>query len=101
MEFVPTAPFRFDHLFVGEDGEVVAVGRFGADDGVVEDMVTDFDFIFGDKRPFWIAEQAGVNPREVAEVGEVLHLAGGVAVPRVGAGVDDFPFAVFKFGDFG
>ena len=51
--------------------------------------------------PVRVAEQARVHPREVAEVGEVLHLAGRVAGPPVWARGEHRPGAVLQFGHLG
>src|SRR6266511_4247545 len=91
MELVAAPPFRLRFLLVREDREVLRVRSLGTDDLVVQDVALDPDLVVRDDRALGIAEQAGVHEREVAEVGEVLDLAGRVALPAVRAAGDGLP----------
>ena len=62
-----------------------SVRRLGPHDLVVQDVALGLDLVARHDRALGVAEQARVHPREVAEVGEVLDLARGVAAPLVRA----------------
>ena len=55
----------------------------------------------GHDGPLRVAEQARMDEREVAEVGEVLDLARGVARPPVRPAVHGHPGGILEFGNLG
>ena len=55
------------------------------------------DFVPGNHRPVRITQQSRVDPREVPEVGEVLHLPRGIALPAVRPGGNHRPGPVVEF----
>ena len=55
--------------------------------------------VLRDHRPLGIAEQAGMDERKVAEVGEVLHLPRRVAGPRIWPAGDCLPTGGLELGD--
>ena len=57
----------------------------------MQDVAVRLDLVLLHDRPLRIAEQARMDEREMAEVGEVLHLARGVAAPLVRAAEDGAP----------
>ena len=59
------------------------------------------DLVARHHRPVRIPEQPRVHPGEMAEVGEVLHLAGGVAAPPVRARRHQRPGPVLQFRHLG
>src|SRR5262249_8294635 len=71
------------------------------DDGVRQDVALRSHLVSGNHWPLGIAKQSRVHPREMAEVGEVLDLAGSVTLPAVRSGPDSCPRAVFQFRDIG
>ena len=91
MQLVAAAPLRRIGLLVGEHREVIAVRRFRPDNRVAQDVAVGMHLVPGHHRPLRIAEQAGVHPREVTEIGEVLDLPRGVALPAVRAGLHGGP----------
>ena len=99
VKFVAAASLGPILILVAEYGEVVAIRRFGADDLVVQHMPFGFDFMVGNDGSFRVAQQSRVHPGEVTEVGKVLDLPGGVAVPVEGTCVDDLPVPIFEFRD--
>jgi hypothetical protein len=101
VQFVAAAPFRRPGLLVAEDREVVAVGGLGPDDLIAQHVAVGADLVLGHHRPLRIAEQPRVDPGEMPEVGEVLHLPGRVALPAVGPGGHEHPVAVLQFRDLG
>src|SRR5215211_6765503 len=75
VQLVAAAALRLLLLLVREHGEVGRVRRLGPDDLVVEDMLLGPHLVRGDDRPLRVAEESWMDEGEVAEVGEVLHLA--------------------------
>ena len=101
VQLVAAAAFRRPGLLVGEDREVAGVGRLRPDDRIVQNVSFGAYLVAWHDRPCGVAQQARVHPREVPEVGEVLHLAGGVTAPAVGARRHHRPPAVLQFGHLG
>ena len=60
---------------VSENRKIISIGRFGAHDVVVHNMTGCAHVAVWNNGAIWVAEQTGVYPREVAEVGEVFKMA--------------------------
>ena len=101
VQLVAAAPFRRPGLLVAEDREVVAVPGLRPHDRVVQHVALGAHLVPRHHGPVRIAQQAGVHPGEVTEVGEVLDLARGVALPGVRPGRDHGPVAVLQLGHLG
>jgi hypothetical protein len=91
---------RLDDL-VAEDRELRVRRSLGPDDLVAEDVAVGRDLVAGNDGPLRIAEQARVDEREVAEVGEVLDLARCVARPPVRPAVDGRPGGILELRHLG
>jgi thioredoxin-dependent peroxiredoxin len=100
MEFVTAATLGALGLGIREDRKIVAVGGFGPPDLVVHNHALDSSSVRRDDRPLRIAQQTGMDPRKMAEVGEILHLARRVALPLERSGVHDCPLWRLQFGDW-
>ena len=101
VKLLAALSFRLDDLLVAENGEVIRVGCFGADHGVVQHVPAGLYLVLGYDRTLRVAQEPRVDPREMAEVGEILDLPGGVALPVERAGENDFLLVVFQLGQLG
>ena len=82
VQLVAAAPLWRPRLLVAEDREVIGVRCLRPHDRVVQHVIFGRHLVPRHDRQFRVAEEPGMHPREVTEVGEVLHLAGGIAPPR-------------------
>ena len=93
MQFITAAALRFDHRFIGKDREILAILRFGTDNGVMEDVATALHRVFRHQWPFRIAEQTRMHPREMTKVGKIFQLARRITLPGKGASLHHLPIA--------
>ena len=84
MQLITAASLRFDHFFVGKDGKILSVGGFRAHHSIMKHMPVAGDGIVWHDGTVDIPQQARMNPGEVAKIGEVLDLTGGIAVQLKG-----------------
>jgi len=91
MKLIDAPSLRLDNLLVGKDRKIIVVGRLGTYNGIVEDMSVNSYIMFWNYRSFTIAEKAGMNPREMAEIGKVLHLSRSVTIPFERTSFHQFP----------
>src|SRR5579862_6275942 len=101
MQLVAAAALGLLALLVSEYGKIVGVRRLRPDDLVVQHVALGADFMGRYSCSLRIAQQAGMDEWEMAEVGEIFHLAGRVAAPRKRSRENRLPCWRFQFGNFG
>jgi hypothetical protein len=88
-------------LLGGEHGKLLGVRRVRPAVRVAQDGTVHAHLVGCDHGAARIAEQPGVHEGKVAEVREVLDLAGRIAGPREGPRADGAPARVVELGDIG
>ena len=101
MERIASAPRLVLLLACRVHRECVRVGLIGPAIAIAEHVTVRHDLVRRHHRLVGIAEKPAVHEREVPEVGEVLHLAGGVGAPRERPGHDDVPRGIVELGHVG